>query len=150
MSWRAITEADLLTRISGAELQTFRQAVLAAGQADPVQPVFDQVTDQVRGYVAGCPANKLGPDGTIPVKLLGPTLALCVMEVMARCGGRIVDPGEHRRQSARDAYATLKDVAACVFKLDVPQEFTDEKIGVPPPSYQGATFSFGRSLEEGL
>ena len=53
MSWSAITEAEIVTHISGDELEALRAAALADGQEDPVDPSITQVTDEVRGYVAG-------------------------------------------------------------------------------------------------
>ena len=71
MAWRAITEADLLTRISGPELESFREAGLAQNQEDPIAASMTQVTGTIRGYVAACAKNTLGPEGTIPAASLG-------------------------------------------------------------------------------
>ena len=84
MSWITITEAHVLTQISGAELSALRTAALAALQADPVQPSIDQVTAEVRGYVAACKSNTLDTTtSTIPDRLLRHAIAL-VVAVVAR------------------------------------------------------------------
>jgi hypothetical protein len=121
------------------------------GDQDPVQDVLNQVTDTVRGYIAGSANNQLGDTNTIPLKLIGPAVALAVMEIMARAGGKILDLGQHRRDSARDAMSTLKDVASDRFKIDVPALKTSEQSGFVPPTFStmGRTRQFGYDREHG-
>ena len=132
--WVQVTEQALLTRISGAELNGFRSAALASGQADPIAPVIAQVTETVRGYIAGCRQNVLGPEGTIPEKLVGPTVDLIVIEVEKRAGGTLIDPQGARQSAAREAMSILRDVAGCRFVIEAPEEKTEEKQMVPKPT----------------
>jgi len=100
--WRALTENDLKTGLSGTELSRFRSAALADGQADPIQDVIDSVTDLVRGYIAANRENILGPDGTLPEKLVRPAVDYLVIEVQKRVAGVVIDP-KSARKDARDA-----------------------------------------------
>ena len=121
MSWRNITEADVLTKISGAELSGYRKAVLAGGQADPVQPSIDLVTAKVRGFVAGNSANTLSSDAAqIPDRLIGAAVALIIIEIMSRVAGKIIDPEGARRKDADEANRLLRDVAAGHFSINDP------------------------------
>lgn len=150
MAWRAITVADLTTRLSGSELEGFRAAALASGQSDPVQPVIDQITDLVRGYIAGCEDNTLGLEGTIPTKLLGPALDLIVPEISKRAAGMILDSKGLRADAAERAMSILRDVSRCDLRIEAPEEETEEEIGALLPNIVGRTPIFGRALSDGI
>lgn len=121
MAWRAITEADLVTKISGAELEGYRGAALAASQPDPVQPAIDQVVAEVRGYIAANAANSLDPDtATIPERLIGAAISRIIIQIMSRAGGSVMDPNDVRRKAAADALELLKNVASAQFAIDPP------------------------------
>src|SRR5688572_3926612 len=112
--WVAITEADLLTQISGDELEALREAALAVAQADPVQPTIDQVTNYVRGRVAACDSNTLGAGNTIPDELLAHAVSIIVYRLMMRPAAATIDDKGGSRKDAHDAAERiLKDVAAC-------------------------------------
>jgi hypothetical protein len=129
MSWIVITEAHLLTKISGPELEAVRAAALADAQADPVQPTLDQVTREVRGYVAGCAANQLGDGNTIPDELLDAALSLAVVRFLSRAGGLSIDGEDNPRMKAAEAARQLlRDVAACRFAITQPEAVSDEVV----------------------
>lgn len=119
MSWRAITEADVLTQISGDELAAVRAAALQALQADPLAPTITQVTKEVRGFVAGCSRNVLDADGAkIPDELIGFAVAMIVPRLMARVAGLSIDKDEVRRGAQKDALAVMGKVASCDFAIE--------------------------------
>ena len=118
MSWNAITESDLLTRISGPELDGLRSAALGTGQDDPIDDAIDQVTGYVRGRIAANPTNTLGTAGTIPQSLLGAALDILVIEVSQRAAGTLIDPSNVRRDAANEARRLLADVASGKFSID--------------------------------
>lgn len=124
-TWRALTEADLLTQLSDTELATFRDVARDNRTADPVDPVLEQVTDEVRGYVRGCPKNSLGPAGTIPASLVRSAVSLAVLSIMSRAAGHIIDPEDERQGRADEAYALLGRVADCKFGIEDPEEVGD-------------------------
>jgi hypothetical protein len=131
MSWIALTEARLLTRLSGRELEKMRAAALADAQADPVQEAFDQVTRKVRSRMpAGWPK---GPAGTIPDEMLDDALALCVVKVMTRPGGIMIDPEGQRASDARTAEENLDKLAKGLIQIEAPpdEDVSDEEPSAP-------------------
>ena len=124
MAWITIVEADILTVMSGAELEAIRAAALKLGQADPVAPTIAQVTDHVRGFVGGCKSNQLGPAGTIPQKLLATALDLLAVRIPLRVN---ISPKSGRKDAAEAAGDLLKLVAKCDFDIEEPGEITEEE-----------------------
>lgn len=127
-NWRAITEADIATRLSGAELAAYRNAGLDAAEGDPVALLIAAVTDLVRGYVVGCPRNVLGAAGTVPKVLLDNALSIIVMRVMSRCYGEVLDPTGQRKADADAALLVLKDVSKCEGPM-IPGLASDDSTG---------------------
>lgn len=149
-TWIEIAEADVLTVLAGAELEGYRESALADGQEDPVQPAIDAVTEDVRGYVAGCAKNTLGPDGTIPKRLLRDALALIAVDIPGRVGKA---PKEVRKTKAAEAIEKLKLVAACKYAIADPssdQEATTESDAAPSPSFTGRDRRVPRTDRDGL
>lgn len=125
MSWRAITEDDLKTQISGDELSAVRDAALADEQEDPVQPTIDQVTKEVRGFVAACSRNVLDADAAkVPDELIGYAVAIVVPRLMGRLAGLAIDKEEVRKTAASNALSVLRDVAACDFAIEQTEDPT--------------------------
>src|SRR5688572_11984930 len=133
MAWIAITEADVLTVLSGPELDGYRNAAKAVGQTDPVAPTIGQVTDRVRGYVGGCKQNTLGLAG-IPQKLLAPALDI----IAVRIPKRVNQNPKAGRQSAHDeAVKLLELVAKCMFDIEEPATPTTETSSGQSPVSEG-------------
>lgn len=128
MSWASITESDLLTAISGAELTTYRSHSLAIGQADPVQPTIDGVTALVRGYCSKVMA--LGAAGTIPGSLLMPALDIVAYRMSMRAGK---SPSSERKAAHDKALQLLQDVADRKFRVE---EDTAAPISITAPDRQ--------------
>jgi len=152
MSWRAITESDLLTRMSGPELEAFREAALGDTQGDPVSSVITQITNTVRGYIAACDRNTIGAAGAIPETLLGTALDLILIEIQTRAAGILIDPEEIRRQKMDRAERLLRDVAACRFAIEQPEsgDETEEVFGGNSPAVTEPTRIFDRTSQEGI
>ena len=147
MSWNALTEADVLTVLAGPELEAIRAAALKAEQVDPVQPVIDEVTSLVRGYIAGCSSNQLGPDGTIPDKLQRPALDIIAVNIPARVRQKTTDD---RNQAKKEAIRLLERVADCKFHIEAPATPTEEQTGHPKPTITGRTSAYGRTNQDGI
>jgi len=129
VSWAAITEANVLTHISGTELTTLRSAALAAAQADPVQPSIDQVTSTVRGYVAACSENTVDEDTTkIPTRLLDAACAMIVAAIIGRVPGYELDDKKQDRYDK--AISLMNKVAACKFAIQDPETGLDVGGGI--------------------
>lgn len=150
--WIALTEAHLLTRLSGKELTALRAAALAVAQPDPVADVFNQITRKVRSRVAACMQNNTGPEGTIPDELLSDALALCVVSIMTRPGGTMIDPESQRAKDAAQAESNLRDVARCLIAIEQPpsDQESGEVIGAPSPKISPKPRRFTHRTEEGL
>lgn len=128
MSWLALTEAHLLTRLSAKELEKLRLAA-SAGEDDPVQAVFDSVTGKIRAHIpAGWPR---GTAGTIPSEMMSYALALVVVEIMTRPGGTMIDPESQRAKDAATAESKLLDLAAGKIQLVAPEDEADEDLSGP-------------------
>lgn len=110
----------------------------------------------VRGYIAACPRWRLGEvdeNGldTLPTKLIGTAVDLCVIEIMSRAAGVILDPNGVRKDAKEQAYRVLRDVAACAFALDIPDTISTEQIGAIPPTIKTPPCTqYGRENERGL
>lgn len=149
MAWITLTEAHLLTKISGPELAQIREAALGEGQVDPVQPTLDQVTREVRGRVAACARNRLGAGNTIPDELLDAALSLAVLRFEGRAAGLSIDENSVRANAARSAESLLRDVARCEFSLEQPDSVSTEVIAAPAPSFGTRTREFTRERQDG-
>jgi hypothetical protein len=121
MSWRALTEADLLAKMSSPELEAFRAAAIADGQADPIAAAIGQVTDLVRGYIASNTKNTLDvATDTLPVRLIPAAVDILVVDIPARAGGVQIDPEDARAKAKAQAIRLLEQVAADRFSIADP------------------------------
>ena len=131
INWITPSEADILTRVSGAELDAFRSAALAADQPDPVQAQITAVVNFMRGYISRCPNVDMTTKdaGTIPASGLHPFLYIIVPTIQGRPAGAVIEGTNGIRIDARsDAMRWLKDCANCLIAVDE----------IPPPIAPGA------------
>lgn len=131
MAWITPTEDHILTRVSGAELEAFRSAALATGQADPVAGTIKIVVDFMWGYIFNCPTVKQADHeaGTLPESAISPFLDIIVPTIQGRPAGAVIEGTNGIRLDARsDAMKWLKAAANCEVAVD----------GVPPPEKPGA------------
>jgi hypothetical protein len=118
--WREITEPDLLKQISGTELEALRSAALG-NQDDPVQPSIDDVTAEVRGYIAGNAKNDLDADpAKLPDRLIAAAVSLIIIQIMTRAAGTMIDPDGARQKRADEARRLLGHVAEGKFSIADP------------------------------
>ncbi len=128
MSWRALTEADLNSALSGPELASYRALATGAGMADPVQPALDRTTTEVRGYVAGCERNALGEEGTIPLECLGAACDLAAWYIISGLPINDASIVDTRKERKVDAIRFLDRVSKCSVKIAQPITESDEII----------------------
>lgn len=133
MAWRALTQDDILTGLTGIELNAIRTLVLGDGQADPLTPTIQTTVDQVRGYIAGSVNIVLGAEGTIPDKLINTAIDIAVFNLCKRLPAKVLMT-EAREKSYDAAIRLLKDVANNKFRFEVPTDISPEPIAVPLPS----------------
>lgn len=146
--WISISEADVLTVLSGPELDAYRNAAKASGQTDPVAPTIAQVTALVRGYVGAWGRNRLGESGTIPEKLLAPALDLIALRLPQRVR---VNPNEVRKLNAQAALRLFEQVANGLFDIEEPLVPDAEKSSssATPTISVSRVKRFGATQQEG-
>ena len=134
MAWRKIVEADIVTQITGVELDSYREVVLADGQDDPVQPSIDGVTATVRGFISANHKNDLDDDATkIPDRLIDAAVSLIVVKIISRAGQ---EPSDTRKTLASDANRLLRDVAAGNFSIADPVTSQESSENAAKPIYR--------------
>lgn len=125
MSWITLTTDDILQRLTSAETSAYGTAATAVTQTSVWATVLADVVREVRGYVAGHSANKLGDGSTIPDELKGAALALAVFYGASRLPIKITDA----RQKAYDAaLVLLARVADGHFAIEQPAAISHEII----------------------
>jgi hypothetical protein len=147
MAWIEITEADLLTVLSGPELSSYRSAALASGQADPVAPTVAQVVALARGHVAGCRANTLGAGCTLPEKLKAPALDVIAYRIPSRVN---IKAGVARRELHDQALRLFEQVSQGRFDIEEPAVAAAESSGASVPRMIERTRRYTRETEEGI
>lgn len=150
MSWRAITEADLLLKMSGGELAALRSASLGEGQADPLASQLSQLTDYVRGYIVAHAANTLGPAGTLPERIIPPAIDYLIGDVSGRVAGMFIDINGIRAKAYDNAIQLFRDIAKGSFVPDVPAVVSTEESPAPSPSMYHKHRNFSRHDQEGI
>ncbi|QBG47827.1 hypothetical protein EGM51_10645 [Verrucomicrobia bacterium S94] len=117
--WRAITEDDLLQKMTEAELSAV---------SNVVYDVMTTVTDMVRGYVASSGAEMDEDPTTIPDRLIGSACAIILVDAYISLGGTLVDPKGHRKDAKDEALQRLRDVAAGKFSVDDPVTGVEQSV----------------------
>lgn len=130
MAWRTVTESDLLQKFSGDELEALRSAGLASGQADPIAGNIRQLVDFVRGYISTHPSNRLGPDGTLPERLILPAIDYLVVDVSSRVAGMLIDLNDTRKGAKADAVRLFERVSVGLFRVEDATEFAADSAPV--------------------
>jgi len=149
MAWAELTEANLLTRISGTELDSFRASVLADGQVDPVASTMVNACNLARGYISAGGFD-LGSGASIPEIVVLPCADLVIWELMTRSAGIVIDPNGARANARDEAMRILRDIANGKLMVEEPTTDDTEVIGVPLPTFTGRDAEFGRELEDGI
>ena len=142
MSWITPTEAHILTRVSGPELDAFRGAALATGQADPIAEQISIVISFMRGYIARCANVDMTTKvaGTIPASGLHAFLDIIVPTIQGRPAGAVIEGTSGIRLDARsDAMKWLRDAADCKVAVDEVPPSTAEGAPIPAPRITART-----------
>lgn len=149
MSWQTITEADVLTKLSGPEIAAMKTAALQASQVSPLPGIITQVVREVRGYVAACERNTLGAGETIPDELLGAAISRIRFELATRLPVASLLT-EDRRTANANALTMLRDVAACRFQIVVAATPTTEVVSAASPTFNTPTRRYSRAQQDGI
>lgn len=152
MAWITLSEGDVLTRLTGVELNALKTAALGTGQTNPLTEVTAQVIREVRGYVSASTRNRLGTGTSIPDELHSATINRIRFELATRLpvASLLTDA---RREANRDAIALLKECAAGRFTLVAPvTEAADQAANASKPalSTDNPTRKWTRAKQVGL
>lgn len=122
MAWVTITTASIQSAISKAEYDKF--TTTSTGSLSPatlVTNTISDVTNMIRGFVAGNPRNQLDLDETtIPAVLSYVAITLIVYRLEQRIAGNVIDIKETRQKDYDNAMKILFDVASGAFGIDIP------------------------------
>lgn len=129
MAWITLTEADVKTRLAGAELTAYKGSAVASGitGAEILEEILEGTIREVRGRVAACDRNELGDGLTIPDELRHHALAIVVYRLITRLPLPATSPlVEQRRAAYDDAQEALDKVAKCEFAIEQPTTVSSE------------------------
>lgn len=123
MPWNILTSEDLQNKLTAAEFSAITQASLPDGKtsADVVAEEIANVTQEVRGYVAGYAPNVLGDGATVPDELRDVALVILRHRTFTRLPNmkRLLD--ELRVKEYEEAMRKLRDVAVGRFRVVNPE-----------------------------
>ena len=149
MAWRDITEADILQRLSGAELEALRAAALGDGQADPVASAIPMASDMVRGYISAG-GFALGAGYTLPERLILPAVDFLVVDISTRAAGLLIDSDGHRAAARKDAIRLFERVADGRYAVEAPVDADTEGSAASAPLLAVAPRRFTRAAQDGI
>lgn len=123
MSWRTITEDDVLTSLTGPETAAFKTAALKSGQSDPLAAIILTAVNETRGHIADCQTNRLATGATVPDRVVHHVLAIVRFRFMTRLG---INVNEERTQEYKDARRFLERVSECKVQIEQPDGETED------------------------
>lgn len=122
-NWGTIAEADVLTRLTGPEVTSYKTLSLGVGQSNPLPEITAHAVNEVRGYIASSGSYALNTGATVPNRLKDATLALIRYRLITRlpiASGSVLI--EMRRREFEDAIRLLERVGDGRFQVDEPDE----------------------------
>lgn len=135
MSWRKLTEENLIAALSRAEVEAFKQDF----EIDAVERLLSDTTAEVRGYIDAGRKCRMDPDAsTIPPMLVTPTIEVAAFRLLKRID---IIPNEARKTAYERALSLFEKVAAGQI---VPPDYgapaaDDTKQAVTAPAASGVT-----------
>ena len=151
MAWITITKDHLASTLTGPEISAIEQAALKSGQEDPIEQAIREGVDYVRGFVAACKENRMGPADTVPERLIYPTIDIIAHKVLTRV---MITPKNMRHERYKEALATLKCVAQCDFIVEDPtpesSDPAEQTNTYGPPSISAPPARFNRQSQDGI
>lgn len=148
MAWRKLTRDDILSKLSGGELESIEAQLDESGTSLTV--LVSQATDRVRGYISAHPANTLGPDGTLPERLITDTVAYLIPELWGHVAGMSIDMDDVRVKSAARAERLFRETAAGRYLVEDPETAGDDNKAAITPSVTSRPRYFTRESQDGI
>lgn len=116
MPWIALTEDHIKDRLAEDGVDVFEGV---GGGGNRLPGIIDQVTAEVRGYVAGCHKNKLGPAGLIPEECLRSAVTIVVYDLIGSVEDvSTEDESKGRGGKAGRAEGFLRRVSRCEIGIE--------------------------------
>jgi hypothetical protein len=143
MSWRTITADDVLTRLAGPEMTSYRTKALGADQADPLPEIIAGVVAEVRNGIAQNPANRLAAGETVPPGALHHALAMVRYRLISRLP---LEMKETRRLEYQDALTWLRSKPL----VEAPEEEAAAQVAGSSPYVIERPRDFAREAQSGL
>lgn len=124
MAWITLTAEGVKTRLTGPEYNALTGAARAQGQTpeDVLDKAIAVITTKVRGRVAACKRNKLGPADTVPDEVEDDALALIRNYLFTRFPGLETLNTVTRQKETDVANGNLVDAAKCLIAIVPPEE----------------------------
>ncbi len=129
MAWRTITESDLLSALSGAEVEAFRRS--ADFETDPVERQIADAAEYVRGLIRSGGAAKLSStEGALPPALIPATVDYLRYRLLTRHN---IVVNESRTKAYEDALELFEKVRSgdYVPEGDGVEDDSDAKAAAP-------------------
>jgi hypothetical protein len=142
MTWRQITDEDLLSKMVEAELDAI---------GDAKDQTIANVVAKVRGYVASAGIDLDADTLAIPERLISDACAVVVVDAYISLGGTLKDSNGERAQAKRDALKLFEAVAAKKYSIADPDSGAESTDAIRP-RYIGTRTArrFSRDSQEGL
>lgn len=151
MSWITLVPDDLAERLAAPEYDAVRKAAIGVYGQEQAKVLADVVAE-VRGRVAACARNSLGPAGTIPSELRAAALAIFRWRFLTRVPGLKALLTDARRDEYNDALRLLEATAACKYAVEQPPDGQVEPVdtGALAPAISTRPLMWGYPAQEGL
>lgn len=121
MSWRPLTESDVLGVLNALETAAYQSAAIGVGQV-VLTDVIGQVVNHCRGYIADNAANALAAGVTLPERCLRPALHLIRKDLLTRLD---IEVSKDRSDDAREAIRFFERVAEGKVQIEQPEGAID-------------------------
>lgn len=149
MSWRAITEADVLAVLTEPERIAVDESA-TGDQGSPVAAVIVSATAEARDRIAAHSANKLDADAsTVPEGMVHHLVAIIRYRLLSRLPVQSLIT-EARTQEYRDARNYLTDVAKGLVSIEQPVSADTTPRKQMRPSIAAREKRFSRSQQDGI
>ena len=129
MSWKRITEENLVAALSRREVEAYRRDF----EIDAVQQLITDLTGEVRGYIFSNGNVRMDPDETtIPASCIPKAVAILVIRILSRIN---IQPVQIRIDSAKLAEEFFNNLAAGKGKVedyDTPVTDATQQIATAP------------------
>lgn len=150
MSWRTVTEADVLNALSAPESAAYQSAAAGDNQ-DVLAEITTQVVNECRAHIADCERNSLAAGETLPERVIYHAVALIRFRMLTRID---MEVSEDRRREQRDAVEFFRRVSECKVAIEpgdgsASADGTDS-FASPRPGISARSRHFSRTQQDGI